>query len=1266
MLPKFTRSNFAIASGIFAALAGIVALIGWQFDSYTLKTFGLGGTTMMANSALSFIFSGFALILLQQENYKISVLFARIFSAVTALLGLAVLFQYVAGVNLGIDEFLFRDEKGATGAVFPGRMAPNTSLNFVLTGLVLFINSFPKFQRNFVQVFLLMAAFTISVTGFAGYILRLEELTGLAAYTNMPFNNSILFIVFCTGMFFSMFNRKKQPPALEYKVLAGLTFISVLIMIVSVISASSIRSLKATSHRVEHSQQVMNKLMQIESGVNELTSSDRGYLISSNEEFLEVWDQSKINMRQGYAELNSLLKEDPEQQEEILILYNLIEERIKFSELLVETFNTAGPDAAYQLLSNLKGKRISDEINLLVTHIKDEEINQYHDQKEIEYQNAADTIFIIRLNLALQLILMSVIFFFVKKDVSGRRKAEKALLQLNEELEERVKLKTNAIAESEKRYRSTLDNMMEGCQIIGHNWEYIFINKEAEKHNQRPNEELIGNRYLDMWPDMESTEVFERIKRCLEEKVDHRMENKYYFPDGAPGWFQLGIQSVPEGVLILSNDITDVKLAEIKLLHVQKRFRSLIEQGNDIITLTGKDGRIEYVSPSNETILGYSEKEYLGAKAMDYVHPGDLKKLEKVYADIFASPGKTVHAELRHRHKDGSYRWLESVGTNRFDDPDLGAIIASSRDITERKKQEKFFILQRNLGLTLSRVNALKKLYEVSMNSLFDISGMECGAIYMFDEVQKNLDMVYHKGLSKQFVSVTSHYDEDSPNVKFVKLAKPAFVKYSELPVELGEAERSEGLQSVAILPVIQKEKVIGCINLASRHLISMPEPLQRGIEIITSLFSNVMARINNEEKIRQINASLEMKVEERTEQLKLAKTEAENANLSKSEFLSRMSHELRTPLNSILGFAQLMEMDELDPSLSKGVQHIRKSGKHLLKLINEILDLSRIESGKLTISMEPVHIARIITEAMDIINPLAVERKVNMEFIKSPECNLHVIADSQKLKQVLLNLLNNAVKYNRPDGSVKVICSRHPADEMDPATNGPAQAIYKNKLRISVADSGKGIEKKDLDKLFIPFQRVGSDISEIEGTGLGLTVTKRLTEAMYGAIGVESKIGGGSTFWVELPECESPAEAQNRISETKPEYAQSNISGKLLYIEDNYSNIELVKQVLGKHRPGINLIIEMLGENAVNFAIEYKPDLILLDLDLPDLHGGEVLKRIRADKNTNSIPIIVLSADALPKQIEKLLKMGAKNYITKPFDVEELLNVIDKTITMK
>jgi len=384
-------------------------------------------------------------------------------------------------------------------------------------------------------------------------------------------------------------------------------------------------------------------------------------------------------------------------------------------------------------------------------------------------------------------------------------------------------------------------------------------------------------------------------------------------------------------------------------------------------------------------------------------------------------------------------------------------------------------------------------------------------------------------------------------------------------------------------------------------------------------------------------------------EKIKEARYEAEKANLAKSEFLSRMSHELRTPMNAILGFAQLLEMGELNKSQMKGVGHILSSGKHLLDLINEVLDISRIESGKVSLLLEPVALDDIIQEMTDTIQPLIYARQLSLELVRCSDISLFVKSDRQRLKQVLLNLLNNAIKYNEANGSVKIKTEIIHNAGMNP-----------DSIRISITDSGSGISTENIQKLFKPFERIGAEKTATEGTGLGLTVVKKLMDAMDGKIGIDSIKGEGSTFWIELPRCENQLKPVEKTL-LLPGSDLTGISGTILYIEDNTSNTELVEQILINQRKGIRLITSMIGGDAVHLAIKFKPDLILLDLNLPDLHGSEVIKLLQSELKTKDIPVVVISADAMPHQMELMIKEGAKDYLTKPLDLNVFLKVVDK-----
>jgi PAS domain S-box-containing protein len=388
---------------------------------------------------------------------------------------------------------------------------------------------------------------------------------------------------------------------------------------------------------------------------------------------------------------------------------------------------------------------------------------------------------------------------------------------------------------------------------------------------------------------------------------------------------------------------------------------------------------------------------------------------------------------------------------------------------------------------------------------------------------------------------------------------------------------------------------------------------------------------------------------------LRSAQQAAETANRSKSEFLSRMSHELRTPLNAVLGFSQLLKLQSLSDQEAEAVDQILKGGRHLLDLINEVLDISRIEAGRLLLSPEAVLVSDLVEESMDLVRAMAEERDVRLVTDRTG-MEAYVFADRQRAKQVVLNLLSNAVKYNHPRGSVAVSCRDHGATE----------------LRISVADTGPGIRAEMMGRLFAPFDRLDAGQTDVEGTGIGLALAKSLAEAMGGTLSVESVLGQGSTFSVDLPRVEGPVERYERL---QPEQA-TRIAGptghaepgrrhKVLYIEDNPSNLRLIERILGR-REDIEVVSAMQGRFGIELARQHQPSLILLDLHLPDIGGEEVLRRLVDDPLTASIPVVMVTADATVGQVQRLLSAGAAAYLTKPLDVAQLLGLLDEMLVSR
>jgi signal transduction histidine kinase/CheY-like chemotaxis protein len=393
--------------------------------------------------------------------------------------------------------------------------------------------------------------------------------------------------------------------------------------------------------------------------------------------------------------------------------------------------------------------------------------------------------------------------------------------------------------------------------------------------------------------------------------------------------------------------------------------------------------------------------------------------------------------------------------------------------------------------------------------------------------------------------------------------------------------------------------------------------------------------RLSLDERLRDSLLALQ----EKHVELGRAKEAAEKANLAKSDFLSSMSHELRSPLNAILGFAQFMESDTPPPTASAkaSIDQILHAGWYLLKLINEILDLAVIESGRISLSPEPVAMDVVLHECQTMIEPQAVRRGISMTFpqFTSP---VFVHVDRTRLKQVIINLLSNAIKYNRQNGSVAVSCA--------PAENGA--------IRVSVADTGVGLSAEKVGQLFQPFNRLGQEHGVEEGTGIGLMVSKQLTELMAGTIGVHSVVGEGSVFWIEFKACVNPELAVTGIIEplAAPALVREGLPlHTLLYVEDNPANLTLVEQLIAR-RPDMELLTATEAVSGIAIARARQPALILMDINLPGMSGVQALKILRADPLTAHIPVIALSANALPRDVQKGLEAGFFRYLTKPIHV--------------
>jgi len=714
------------------------------------------------------------------------------------------------------------------------------------------------------------------------------------------------------------------------------------------------------------------------------------------------------------------------------------------------------------------------------------------------------------------------------------------------------------------------------------------------------------------------------------------------------------------GVVI---DITELKQAEQAYALSKRRFQALIEHAPDGIALLGLNGKLRQVTPSTESILGYTVEEAAEQDPALLTHPDDLPDLLGLLNDLIQNPDKVAIAQYRFRHKDGSWRWLESTVSNLIAEPSVEAIVFNYRDITERKQTEE------KIGQQTERLSMLREIdramidtfdVRISLNALLTrakrILPVDAAVVWLLEPARLTLDYGAGIGFSTNAIQNASVRLGESLAGRVA--VEQTLLQIPKLVSELDDFLKEEEFVSYYGAPLIVKGKVLGVLEVYSRTFI---ERNPDWLDFFSTLAGQAAIAIDDAqlfESLQRSKLELEHRVAERTTELNRTNAELEHANRAKDEFLANMSHELRTPLNSILGLAEsLLEQrrDRLSELQQKSLQIIESSGQHLLGLINDILDLSKIDAGKFDIFPQVFEVDSVCRSSLTLVVSQAAKKSIHLQYEADGDVS-RIHADPRRLKQILVNLLTNAVKFTPEGGQVSL------------QVHGDAE---RDCVQFSVVDTGIGIAPQDLKRLFQPFTQLDGALSrQQEGTGLGLVLVQRLTDLHGGSVQVESEPGLGSQFTINLPwgretllrqEIPEGDKTRTRAEPPKTPLTTDQSRGTVLLAEDNMANVLTVAEYLEGH--GYEVRVAHDGLETIQMAESMNPDIILMDIYMPVMDGLESMRRLRADPRFVTTPIIALTALAMPGDRERCITAGANEYMSKPVSLKKLRDTINEML---
>ncbi|WP_310450734.1 PAS domain S-box protein [Sulfuritalea sp.] len=1019
--------------------------------------------------------------------------------------------------------------------------------------------------------------------------------------------------------------------------------------LVVIASFWTLRQVEESAAVRTHTNAVINSADDLLSALKDAESDQHGYSATGDGGLAQPYGVQHERIRDVLKSLQEITLVAAARQH-LDALAPLIDAKLAFMSDVIELRRSRGGAEALALDRGGEGKRLMDSIRAEIGSFGSIEVAVLK-QREAEFQASMRRLFFIVITTTLLALLLALGFaYLIFRETRQQLKnlvhvETQHLLELQDQTNRQLQQSNNTLRDSEEKLAVTLNSIGDAVIATDAEARVTRINPVAEQLTGWLQADAAGRPVQEIFCiiNQETREpatipVMDTLANgTVQGLANHillisRDGNERAIADSCAPIRNRDNQVV--GAVLVFRDVSEEYAAQQTLRDSAAQIQTILNTVVDgIVTIHARGGMVETMNPSAERMFGYSAAELAGQNfslLIPELDPDQREGSLEYYSPSDEARASGLGREVVGRRKDGSIFPLEIAVSEMW----LGGqryFTGILRDITARKQAEE----------ALQKAGALQSAIFNSAN-FSSIATDAKGVIQIFNVGAERM-LGY---TAAEVMNKITPADISDPQEVIVRAR--ALTLELDTPIAPGfEAlvfKASRGIEDIYELTYIRKD---GSRFPAVVSVTALRDEQDAIIGYLLIGTDNTARK-----QIEAERTQLDQALQDRNVELESARLVADKANLAKSDFLSSMSHELRTPLNAILGFAQLMESGAPPPTPAqqRNLDQILKAGWYLLELINEILDLALIESGKATLSHEPVSLVEVMTECRAMVEPQAHKRGIVMSFPRF-ELPYFVSADRTRVKQVLINLLFNAIKYNRAEGSVAVEYILSPP----------------NSIRISVRDTGAGLTLEQVAQLFQSFNRLGKEASAEEGTGIGLVVTKRLVELMGGSIGVNSSAGVGSEFWFELGLTAAPllstAEAEQAAWVRPPEPAGAP-QRTVLYVEDNPANLELVEQLIAR-RPELRLLSAADGKTGIEFARAYQPQVILMDINLPGISGLEAMKVLRADPSTSHIPIIALSANAVPHDIEKALQAGFFDYLTKPIKVKLFMDTLDVALNI-